>query len=276
MKTRESALGLSAPAPALALGLALCFAFSMPANKLCSASAQVTSPNGSYGVLLNQWKDPSSNNVTATLGVLNFDGAGNVSGTYTIAQTKNQTAVTGTWTGTYSGNPDGSNTVNLTLDVGGTITLAVVVTDGGTGLQLLVAGGSLAKPGQVLNGTGRIQSSLGSIPSGNYGYLINQWPDSNNGPQGTFGLVYLDGAGNVFGFYTITGNTGASAPLTGTLKGTYSVNPDSTGSFSVTLDIGFSVTYSMVITDGGSGILMLLTGGTGGLKTANSGIARLQ
>src|SRR6202043_453251 len=111
----------------------LCFAYLTPANKLSSASAQAISPNGSYGILVNQWKDPSSNNVAAFLGGLNFDGAGNITGTYTLVVTKNPTAATGTWTGTYSGNPDGSNTVNLTFDVGGTIAAAVMVTDGGTG-----------------------------------------------------------------------------------------------------------------------------------------------
>jgi hypothetical protein len=43
-------------------------------------------------------------------------------------------------TGTYSGNPDGSNTVNLTFDIGATLAAAVAVTDGGTGLQFLVTG----------------------------------------------------------------------------------------------------------------------------------------
>ena len=276
MKIRLSVQRLSAPAPVLFIGLAICFAYLTPANKLSSASAQAVAPNGSYGILLNQWKDANSNNISAILGVLNFDGAGNVTGTYTLVTTKNPTAATGTWTGTYSGNPDGSNTVNLTFDVGGTITAAVMVTDGGNALQILLTGGSLLKPGQVINGTGRIQSAQGSMPAGNYGYLINQWPDANNGPQGVFGLTYLDGAGKVFGFYTIAGNTGASAPLTGTLTGTYSVNPDSTGSITINLDIGFTSTYAMVVTDGGAGILTLLTGGTGGLKAVDSGFARMQ
>jgi hypothetical protein len=84
MKTRPSALCLSAPVPALTLGLALCFAYLTPANKLWSAEAQVTSPAGTYGVLLNQWKDSSASSVRGILSVLNFDGAGNVTGTYTF------------------------------------------------------------------------------------------------------------------------------------------------------------------------------------------------
>ena len=52
-------------------------------------------------------------------------------------------------TGTYSSNPDGTNTVNLTFDVGATATVLVAVTDAGSGLQLIVTGGSLLKPGCV-------------------------------------------------------------------------------------------------------------------------------
>ena len=67
----------------LPLALALCVASFTAANKLWSAP--VTSPVGSYGILLNQW--PSSNTgsdeTSALLGVLSFDGAGNVTTTYT-------------------------------------------------------------------------------------------------------------------------------------------------------------------------------------------------
>jgi hypothetical protein len=58
MKTRRSVLCLSAPV--LALGLAL------------SASAQVTSPHGSYGTLVNEWKGSNSNTVRGFLSALNL------------------------------------------------------------------------------------------------------------------------------------------------------------------------------------------------------------
>ncbi|HYL34559.1 MAG TPA: hypothetical protein VEV17_01455 [Bryobacteraceae bacterium] len=116
MKTRRSVLRLSASAPVLTLGLALCFAYLTPANKFSSASAQVTSPVGSYGVLLTQWQNSSANATLGLLGVLNFDGAGNITGSYTVVN-QAYTLSSGTLTGTYSGNPDGSNTVNLTFDV---------------------------------------------------------------------------------------------------------------------------------------------------------------
>jgi hypothetical protein len=235
----------------------------------------VTSPNGPYGILLNQWKDPSSNNTSALLSVLNFDGAGNVTGSYTIVSTKNPTA-TGVLTGTYSGNTDGSNTVNLTLDVGPTAILATAVTDAGTGLQLLMTGGTLPKPGQVVSGTGRIQSAQGTMPAGSYGFLLHQWPDASNNPDGFFGIINLDGAGNAAGTYTFVGSDIGSAPISGTFAGTYSVNPDSTGTAKLTFDIGFTGTLSIVVTDGGAGIQLLQTSTTSGGKSIISGIARMQ
>ena len=99
---------------ALTLSLALCLSYLIAANRLWAAP--VTSPNGSYGILLNQWPSSNTGNdkTSGLVGVLNFDGAGNVTATYT----KDFTVKTGTATGTYSPNPDGSNTVNLTFDDG--------------------------------------------------------------------------------------------------------------------------------------------------------------
>jgi hypothetical protein len=275
MKTRRSVLRLAASAPVLTLGLALCFAYLTPANMLWSASAQVTSPVGSYGVLLNRWQSSSSNVTAAFLLVLNFDGAGNISGEYTFVN-KVYSVGTGTLTGTDSGNPDGSNTVNLRLDTGATITAAMAVTDGGTGLQLLGTGGSVLQPGEVFSGTGRIQSAQGTMSAGSYGMLLNRWSDAKNGPQGVFGVFNLDGAGNVTGSYTIVSENVGPAPISGTFMGTYSTNPDSTGSITLNLDIGVTVSLAIVVTDGGAGILMLQTGENDGFSQLISGTARMQ
>lgn len=273
MNTRRSVLRLTTPV--LALGLALAFAYLAPANKLWSAAAQVTSPQGYYGVLVNQWKDSNTNVVRGFLSSLYFDGAGNVSGPYAFI-TINDTVLTGTMTGTYFGNPDGSNTVRLTRDVGGTLTATMAVTDGGAGIQLLVTGGGLMSPGQVFTGTGRYQSALGATPAGSYGFTLHQWPDANNEPLGILGVFDLDGAGNVIGTVTVVGPDAGPAPITSGFTGTYSINPDSTGILSLNLDIGVSVTFGIVVTDGGAGILMLEIDGSGGLGAVTSGIARLQ
>ena len=60
----------------------------------------------------------------AILGVMNFDGTGNVSGTYTLAQgasiaaSQNSQSRSGILSGSYSGNPDGSGSLNLKTDTG--------------------------------------------------------------------------------------------------------------------------------------------------------------
>src|SRR3954451_14870554 len=102
---------------ALPLVLALWAAYLAPASKLWSAP--VTSPEGSYGVLLNQWPSSNTGNDKSSglLGVLNFDGASNITATYTKVNV-DFTVKTGTATGAYSANPDGSNRVNLTFDDG--------------------------------------------------------------------------------------------------------------------------------------------------------------
>lgn len=267
MKTHRRVLRATS-IPVLTLELALGFA-------CLSASAQTTSPVGSYGILLNQWKGAdASSSPGALLGVLNFDGAGNVSGSYTIVG-KNP-AATGMWTGTSSGNPDGTTTLNLSLDVGATVSAAMAVTDGGTGLQIMITGGTLTKPGQVVAGTGRILAAPGTPPAGSYAYLLNQWPDANNSPGGIFGIFNLDGAGNLTGSYTIVGNTGPLPSLSGAVKGTYSTNPDGTGSVTVSLDVGITSTDAIILIDGGAGIQMLQTSSNGGGNTVISGSARKQ
>ena len=260
-------LRLSAPTLALA--------FALLSTSL--ASAQVTSPNGSYGILANLWQNSTANASTGFLAILHFDGAGNMAGTYTVVDEKYRVG-TGTLTGTYSGNPDGSNTVNMTLDDGSTVTLVATLTDQGSGLQFLVTGGNAISQGEVITGTGRIISAPGTMPGGSYGYLINRWPDANREPAGTLGVWNLDGASHVSGSYTNVFG-GATPKFSGTFTGTYSVNPDSTGSITLTSDQNSTITLAIVVTDGGGGILMLQTGQSnngGVLNSLSSGTARMQ
>jgi hypothetical protein len=226
---------------------------------------------GSYGILLNQWPSSNTGNdkTSGLLGVLNFDGAGNVTAKYTKVNS-DYTTTSGTATGTYSGAPDGSNTVNLTFDSGSAWTALIAITDGGSGLQLLVTGGDPVNAGQVFSGTGRIQSAQGTVPAGSYGYLLTGWPDAGNKPFVFSGVLNLDGAGSANGSYTL--DTGRPDAFPGTISGTYSVNPDGTGSMTLAFDIGLTGTVAIIVTDGGSGILMLASAG----NQVTSGTARMQ
>jgi hypothetical protein len=95
------------------------------------SQTQSNSPVGSFGFQLS-----------SVVGVMNFDGAGNLTGTYTSLN-NGQTAVqSGTLAGTYSSNSSGIGSLNLGIDGGssGNVTFSVVITDGGAGLLLLQTG----------------------------------------------------------------------------------------------------------------------------------------
>ena len=207
--------------------------------------------------------------------MLNFDGAGNITGTYTFVGIA-PTAVTGSLTGTYSDNQDGTANADIVLDVGGgsEVTATLVTTDGGNGFLILLTGGPALDPSAVVTGTGRIQSV--APPAGSYGYVLNQWPDANSIAVASLGVVGLDGAGNLNVSYAVMPSP--SGPITGTVTGTYKMSPD--GSITATVGSGASAfTIAMVVTDGGSGLLMLVSGGPifgNGTGTVVSGTARLQ
>lgn len=103
------------------------------------AAAQTKPLSGSFGFLIDGSSQPtSSNNGLAILGVMNLDGAGGVTGTYTFAlgadsSNPAQTAA-GTLTGTYSTNPDGAGSLTISADTL-TLTFAMVIGDGGQSLQ---------------------------------------------------------------------------------------------------------------------------------------------
>jgi hypothetical protein len=103
------------------------------------AAAAGAGLSGSYGFETNASPLPS-----AILGVLTFDGAGNVTESVTIVGPPgNDTMLpvsTGTYTGTYSVNPDGTGMINLTSNPSGqsiNVTIAFVITDGGSGMLVL-------------------------------------------------------------------------------------------------------------------------------------------
>jgi hypothetical protein len=110
--------------------------------------------------------------------------------------------------------------------------------------------------GEVITGIGRIQSAQGTTPSGSYSFLLNSWPDANNRPAGFTGILNL-GGGKINGSYAFA--NGRTTAFSGTLTGTYSTNPDGTGSMNINLDLGVSSTFAIVVTEGGSGILLLET-----------------
>lgn len=235
-------------------------------------------PTGSFGFLLNaSYIDPSNYNGAAMLGVMNFDGAGNVTGSYTLhggatgpgpdqaAQTR-----TGTFTGSYSSNPDGTGSVTIFTDVGASQTFAMVITDGGQGLQLVSTNCSSGCGQTLFSGAARA-AHPGSL-KGSYGFQANNSP----GPGATVGVISFDGAGNATASFSSVGvGNGGSQPSvsSGTATGTYSINPDGSGTIHLT-NASDQFTFAIVVTDGGSELLMLVTNDPG--SGVSFGPARLQ
>jgi hypothetical protein len=95
------------------------------------SQTQSNAPVGSFGFQLNN-----------VVGVLNIDGAGNVTGNYTSLNGGTTTVQSGTLAGTYSSNSNGIGGMNIAIDSGsnGNVTFSVVITDGGAGLLLLQTG----------------------------------------------------------------------------------------------------------------------------------------
>lgn len=104
-------------------------------------------PNGSYGFQFTGFPFPA-----AALGVLNFDGLGNLSASFSNA------GVAATFTGTYATKPDGTGTINLkgVTNPAASSVWSFVTADGGSTLLVLRVDGG-ANGGDVVLGTARLQ-----------------------------------------------------------------------------------------------------------------------
>jgi len=237
---------------------------------LRTASAQSTTLNGSYGFLINAIVSQGSmDGGSAVLGVLNFDGAGNMAGTYTfeVGDSADQPAglnLSGALTGTYTTNADRTGTLNVILDLGLSFTFGIVITDGGKGVQLAATG--CTDPcdirGVVITGVARAAST--SPLKGSYGYQLSILPNASV----SIGAMNFDGAGNVSGTLTFVGvsrdDPHQPPVFTGNLSGTYLLNPDGSGAITLPpTDQSNQQNYSFVAVDGGSGLLVLQTGRRG-------------
>jgi hypothetical protein len=236
------------------------------------ASAQSLLPSGSFGFLINvSYFMRPNNNGQAILGVMNFDGAGNVTGPYTyqigaLGDRAAQT-ITGTFTGTYSAKPDGTGSVTAALDAGIGFTFAMVTAESGQSLQLVMTNCTFGSEGCNFFATvtsGIAKAATAASLNGSYAFQFQNTPN----PTGTIGVMSFDGAGNVAMSFISVGpgkdDTSGQAPLSsGTITGTYSSNPDGSGTINFPAQPGQSAssTFAFVITDGGSGLLLLQTAG---------------
>jgi len=115
-----------------------------------------------------------------------------------------------------------------------------------------------------------------STPAGSYGFSITA------GSLGVIqGVITLDGAGNVTGVGVITASVSsdpnATVPDAQPTKpgtGSYTVNPDGTGTITLQNANGKVTSISFVMTDGGSQLMFVVTAGLGNI--VGTGTARKQ
>jgi hypothetical protein len=229
------------------------------------------------GVLLG---DMSGTTGFGVVGVLFFDGAGNISATATAAmnQTTNQTTNKQTQVGTYSVNQDCTITMTVS-DVFLTATGMPVTTPGGGGggrntsstpltatfEGVVLGGGSaidLAEAGPTTGVTVELRKMIQTTGctnarfAGTYGFMAQVFsglplsaPGTNGStetPSATFPTVarfFADGAGNV----TVNNVAPTSSSSNRQLTGTYTVNSDCTGTATLTSSSGVNETADFVL-----------------------------
>lgn len=202
-----------------------------------SLSAQAATFNkaslkGSYSFLTNLWTADASTNQLAMVGVLTFNGAGKVTGSYTSISL--QVSQTGTLGGTYTVSSNGTG--KITFKTGSTAQFAIVLNSTAAGVaqavQLLQTNDS---KNEVVSGSAVLQSTTAqtySIASlkGTFGFHWNIWSADASGFQGSMiGMCSFDGKGN---FKSSGTSVVGGAAKTQTETGTYKVNADGSGSIS--------------------------------------------
>ena len=247
------------PGPVVAILVWMAVAMVVPMATAHLPAFNNGSLKGSYSFLMVKWTSTSSESAWNVLGIMTFDGAGNLSGSFTENQAG--TVSTGTLSGTYSVNSNGTGSMSFTCTgCSGTVTIAFTVDASTKNIQLLETDCSNKPCDYVNSGTAIAQVSTSFSDAslkGAYGRLLNKWtPDPKQAAQANVGVATFDGAGKMK--TSETDNT-AGTVTTDTWKGTYSVNSDGTGSFTVTDSKGNKVTAALVVNSAGKGYQFLDT-----------------
>src|SRR5579862_4566344 len=121
-----------------------------------------------------------------------------------------------------------------------------------------------------------LAAAQSASPSGSFGLLLNGWQNDPNDSGGAaiLGVLNLDGAGNLGGTYTfVNAKLTGQAPQTasGSVTGTYTMNPSGAGTVNLNFDIGIGLTFAAVVTDGGQGIQLVSTKGSGAANNLGGG-----
>ena len=233
-----------------------------------------SSLKGPYSVLLTSAAGWTPSNM---VGVLNFDGAGNVTGTF--QSNIDGTLGSATASGTYSVGAGGTGTMTLTLSTGPVVTYAMAVEASAKQIEMIVSNvagetadviaGSAISQGVTLPYT-FTDASL----KGTYGLALSKIPldQSNGGPSDMAGTLTFDGKGNIKSGAGTQNENGGVAAFTST--GTYSVNADGTGTIVLDVSGGLVVNFAIALNSDGRGFQLIeLTTNSGGRNDVIGGSA---
>jgi len=209
--------------------MTIALAFSAQAATFSKASLK-----GSYSFLTNLWTANVNTDEIAMVGVLKFDGAGNVTGSYTSISLG--VFQTGTLGGTYTVNSNGTDTITFTTGSTAQFVIALESTAAKVahGVQLLQTNDS---NNEIVSGTAVLQSTTTETYSvaslkGNFSFQWNLWTaDASQSQASVIGVGSIDGKGTLKDSTTMVLD---GKLQTGTQSGTYTVNPDGSGIISLT------------------------------------------
>jgi len=237
-----------------------------------AATYSKASLKGSYSFLTNLWTANASTSQFAMVGVLTFNGAGAVTGSYT--STDGGVVQTGTLGGTYTVNSNGTGT--LTFTTGSTAQFAINLDSTAAkvahGIELLQTNDS---NNEIVSGTAVLQSTTAETYSvaslkGSFAIQRNTWTAAGSQAEGGgVDLYTFDGKGNVKALKQFVTD---GVFHTGTTTGTYTVNLDGSGSMSLVDGSSFAFPLNSVAAGQAKGFQDLQTVNTGNSVSAGTAL----
>ena len=222
--------------------------------------------NGSYAFLgTAKQYDSFGETGGAILSVLNFDGAGNISGTAVLkgrtGEPQDGDTGTGAVQGTYTTNADGTGTAALNFtDFQFSVKLAMVITDGGKSIQFADGPGSTGPASLNPTLPGSLDRVAGTMPGGFFLQGFRPGAQASGTIPLTLNRTYNDGVA----VYSL------AAPATG--SGNVTCPDGTSGSWSATIPSVTAVMKNM----SGNFIMPVLTSACGGDGATNySGLVNL-
>ena len=220
---------------------------------------------GSYTFLGTRWTADVNEPQGGVIGVMTFDGVGNMTESFTGMV--NGSLTSGTFTGTYTVNPDGTGTLTFSSGWEWAIVVNSVSAKIAHGIQLLPLTDLL--PNEVGTSTALLQSSTAKTYTlanlkGSYSFQTNEWTADPSQPiYAGNGLLTFDGKGNVKGSssYMESGET----VQTETFTGTYTVNSDGIGTISLSTGTQYAFVLNTATGAVANGLQIVQTNTTGNI-----------